>query len=56
LHKSTSTFGKQHAWEEVNVLIINTTTNNAENSLFRTFRPSAGAIVNAKSTLIHFFL
>jgi len=32
--------------------IINTTVNIAENSLLRTFRLSAGAIVNAKDTMI----
>jgi len=31
------------------ILIINTTAIIVENSLLRTFRPSAGAIVNAKN-------
>jgi len=42
-------FGKQCTWEEVNILIINTTANIIEKSLLQTFRPSAVAIVNAKS-------
>jgi len=41
--------GKRYTWEEVNILIINTTAKIIQKSLLRTFRPSAGAIVNAKS-------
>jgi len=46
--------GKRDTWKvrRGNILIINTTANIAENGLSRTFRLSAGAIVNAKDILI----
>jgi len=48
MKKNDIDFGKRYTWEEVNILIINTTVNIVENSLLWTFRPSAGVIVNAK--------
>jgi len=43
--------GKRYTWEAVNILIRNTAANNAENNLLQTFRPSTGAIVNAKANI-----
>ena len=39
-------FGKRYSWEEADILIINITANVIVVSLFRTFRPSSGAIFN----------
>ena len=41
-------YGKRYNWEEANILITKITANVIVTSLWRTFRPSSGAIFNAQ--------
>ena len=43
--------GKRYGWEEADILIIKITVNVLVLSLFRTFRPSSGAIFNEQRKL-----